>query len=123
MVLPDRAVALALLALTPLQAAATPEAAPASELETPDPDGDIVVVATRLRGEVETAVPPVITLSEDDIAAYGAGSLQPLPAALAPQKGPGRGRSDGAPPGLPHLSLIPIRPAPPIDTCGHLGDP
>lgn len=117
MVLPDRAVALALLALTPLQAAATPDAAPASELETPDPDGDIVVVATRARGEVETAVPPVITLSEDDIAAYGAGSLQSLLAALAPQTGSGRGRSDGAPAvllnGLRIASFREIRSIPP----------
>jgi len=46
---------------------------------------------------VETAAPPIMTLTEDDIAAYGAGSLQGLLAALAPQTGSGRGRGDGAP--------------------------
>lgn len=67
-----------------------------SETEPAEPD-DIVVVATRIRGQVETAAPPIVTLTEDDIAAYGAGSLQGLLAALAPQTGSGRGRGDGAP--------------------------
>lgn len=114
MVLPDRAAAMALLALTPLPAAAASTAAPAPppaapalqepaapETETASgttgPDGDIVVVATRVRGQVETAVPPIISLGEEDIAAYGAGSLQSLLAALAPQTGTGRGRGDGSP--------------------------
>ncbi|WP_298195285.1 TonB-dependent receptor [Novosphingobium sp.] len=141
MVLPDRAAAMALLVLTPLPAAAAPQTAapPAAELptaepptaeqnaapapaaapepETSDPDGDIVVVATRVRGEVETAVPPIITLSEDDIAAYGAGSLQSLLTALAPQTGSGRGRGDGAPSvllnGLRIASFREIRSIPP----------
>jgi outer membrane receptor protein involved in Fe transport len=132
MVLPDRAAAMALLALTPLPAAAA--AAPASAPAAPaqqepavptaepatdatDPDGDIVVVATRIRGEVETAVPPIISLSEDDIAAYGAGSLQSLLAALAPQTGSGRGRGDGSPSvllnGLRIASFREIRSIPP----------
>ncbi len=123
MVLPDRAAAMALLALTPLPAAAAPapqdSAASARQPETnvTDPDGDIVVVATRVRGEVETAVPPIVTLTEDDIAAYGAGSLQSLLAALAPQTGSGRGRGDGAPSvllnGLRIASFREIRSIPP----------
>ena len=111
MVLPHRATAVA-LALLPLPAMAAPgpqqDAAPvpaqnpdqtpaAPAADTSAPDGDIVVVATRVRGQVETAVPPIITLSEEDIAAYGAGSIQSLLAALAPQTGSGRGRGDGTP--------------------------
>lgn len=106
MALPQSSAALA-LALLPLPAfaAGEPQAAPApaapadapASSGTIDADGDIVVVATRVRGEVQTAVPPIVTLSEEDIAAYGAGSLQALLAALAPQTGSGRGRGDGTP--------------------------
>ncbi|MBX9885152.1 MAG: TonB-dependent receptor, partial [Novosphingobium sp.] len=126
---------MALLALTPLPVAAVPaplsaavSAAPPAQEEQAaaaqdpeagdaDPDGNIVVVATRVRGEVETTVPPIATLSEDDIAAYGAGSLQALLAALAPQTGSGRGRGDGAPSvllnGLRIASFREIRSIPP----------
>lgn len=106
MALPQSSAALA-LALLPLPAlaAAGPQEAPAPPVEadapgtsgTVDADGDIVVVATRVHGQVETAVPPIVTLSEEDIAAYGAGSIQSLLAALAPQTGSGRGRGDGTP--------------------------
>lgn len=135
MVLPERAAALALLALTPLPATAAPAevrdeapaAAPAdpssaptppdSPADMPDPDGDIVVVATRVQGAVETSAPPIVTLSEDDIAAYGASSLQSLLAALAPQTGSGRGRGDGTPSvllnGLRIASFREIRSIPP----------
>lgn len=87
-----------------------------SEPEPAEPD-DIVVVATRIRGQVETAAPPIVTLTEDDIAAYGAGSLQGLLAALAPQTGSGRGRGEGAPAillnGLRIASFREIRSLPP----------
>ncbi len=53
---------------------------------------EIVVTAGRLRGEVETDVPPVLELNEGEIAAVGAGSLEDLIAQLAPQVGSGRGR-------------------------------
>lgn len=62
-----------------------------------DVDGDILVVATRLKGQVSAAQPPLVTLDEEAIASYGAGSIQELLAALAPQTGSGRGRGDGAP--------------------------
>lgn len=58
---------------------------------------DIVVVADRIRGGVETAVPPVEELGEADIAAVGASSLTDLLAAVAPQTGSGRGRGGGQP--------------------------
>lgn len=130
--LPHRVTAVA-LALMPCPAlAAAGPAAPAAEApeqagppatalpdaaEEPATDGDIVVVATRIRGEVDTAAPPIITLGEEDIAAYGAGSLQSLLAALAPQTGSGRGRGDGAPSvllnGLRIASFREIRSIPP----------
>jgi iron complex outermembrane receptor protein len=47
-------------------------------------------------GQVEAAQPPLVTLSEADIAAYGTASIAELLAAVAPQTGTGRGRG-GAP--------------------------
>ena len=122
--LPTLALALALtplptsaLAATEPQTASQPQAESSAVPDSTDPEGDIVVVATRIRGEVETAAPPIVTLTEDDIAAYGAGSLQALLAALAPQTGTGRGRGDGAPSvllnGLRIASFREIRSIPP----------
>lgn len=62
-----------------------------------DDAGEILVVATRIRGQVSSVQPPIVTLDEEAIASYGAGSIQELLAALAPQTGSGRGRGDGAP--------------------------
>ncbi len=62
-----------------------------------DDEGSILVLATRLRGQVTASQPPIITLDEEDVASYGAGSIQELLAALAPQTGSGRGRGDGGP--------------------------
>lgn len=59
--------------------------------------GDIVVTAERIRGAVDTDVPPVEELTEADIAAVGAGSLTDLLAAVAPQTNSGRGRGGGQP--------------------------
>ncbi|MBL0925121.1 MAG: TonB-dependent receptor, partial [Sphingomonadaceae bacterium] len=59
--------------------------------------GDIVVVAERIRGAVNTDVPPVGELNEADIAAVGAGSVTDLLAAVAPQTNSGRGRGGGQP--------------------------
>jgi iron complex outermembrane recepter protein len=59
---------------------------------------DIVVVAERLRGSVETKIPPVQVLNADDITAYGASSASELLAAISPQTGSGRGRGGGGPP-------------------------
>jgi iron complex outermembrane receptor protein len=59
-------------------------------------NNEIVVIGTRLMGQVEAAQPPLVTLSEADIAAYGTASLAELLAAVAPQTGTGRGRG-GAP--------------------------
>ncbi|MBB4615327.1 TonB-dependent receptor [Novosphingobium taihuense] len=63
-------------------------------LATPD---QILVVATRIKGQVDTAQPPIAVLDEEAIASYGAGSLQDLLAALSPQTSSGRGRGSGGP--------------------------
>src|SRR6185369_17116126 len=68
----------------------TAEAAPA------EPD-QILVVATRIRGSVESEQPPVATFDEADVEALGAGSLADLLTAIAPQTGSGRGRGEGRP--------------------------
>ncbi|MVZ97076.1 TonB-dependent receptor [Sphingorhabdus sp. IMCC26285] len=64
------------------------------ELDTSD---EIVVTAERIRGSVDTDVPPVEQLNEADIAAVGASSLTELVAAVAPQASSGRGRGGGQP--------------------------
>ena len=63
----------------------------AEPVET-NPSGEIVVTAERIRGSVDTDVPPVEELNEADIAAIGASSLTDLVAAVAPQANSGRGR-------------------------------
>lgn len=58
---------------------------------------DIIVVAERIKGAVDTDVPPVEELDEADIVAVGASSLADLVAAVSPQTGSGRGRGGGQP--------------------------
>jgi iron complex outermembrane recepter protein len=60
-------------------------------------EGEILVVATRLRGQVEVPQAPLLVLDEADIEAYGAESISDLLAQLAPQTGTGRGRGGGHP--------------------------
>ncbi len=69
----------------------TDEAAPQSDRD------QILVIATRLGGELDVPQLPVATLDEAEIAAYGAASIADLLAALAPQTGSGRGRGGGFP--------------------------
>ncbi|RKF19414.1 TonB-dependent receptor [Altericroceibacterium spongiae] len=59
---------------------------------------EIVVVAEKLRGQVDAPQPPILVLNEEDIAAYGTGSLAELMEVLAPQTGSGRGRGGGGMP-------------------------
>lgn len=68
-----------------------------ADAQTASNAGEIVVVAHRMKGEVETLQPPIATLDEAEIASYGVGSIQQLVAALVPQTGSGRGREGGAP--------------------------
>ncbi len=65
--------------------------------QTGQDDVDIVVTATRLRGQVDTEIPPILELDEEDIKAVGAGSIAELVETLAPQSGSARGRGDGQP--------------------------
>jgi len=58
---------------------------------------DIIVIAERYPGAVLAAQPPLVTLDQQDIAAYGAGSLAELLEAIAPQAGSGRGRGGDGP--------------------------
>ncbi len=58
---------------------------------------DIVVIAARLAGQIDTDIPPVLTLDEADITAYSAGSIAELLDAVSPQTGSGRGRGGGHP--------------------------
>ena len=70
------------------------------EIEEPvedDSSGEIIVTAQRIRGSVDTDVPPVEELNEADIASLGASSLTDLVAAVAPQANSGRGRGGGQP--------------------------
>ena len=61
-------------------------------------DGDeILVVATRIRGQVDAGVPPIMTLDPEDIATYGASSIGELLEAVSPQTSSGRGRGGGRP--------------------------
>ena len=61
------------------------------------PSREIIVTAERIRGSVDTDVPPVEQLNEADIASLGASSLTDILAAVAPQANSGRGRGGGMP--------------------------
>ncbi len=87
------------LALTACPAAAqtAPQAdLPRNDAEVPQ-NGEIVVVAERIKGQVDAPQPPVATYDEKEVAALGASSLTDVLARIAPQAGSGRGRSDGPP--------------------------
>jgi len=95
------AVALATVICMPALAQDAPTTAPDTD-QSAEPDqssgqAEIVVTAQRLRGSVDTDVPPVVELTEADVASYGADSLEDLIAQLAPQLGSGRGRGEGHP--------------------------
>lgn len=58
---------------------------------------EILVIAPRIRGQLDVPQQPVETFDEEDIAAYGADSIADLIEAISPQTGSGRGRGDGRP--------------------------
>jgi len=76
---------------------AAPAGAQTSNAEPEYADDEIVVIAERPRGAVVTEIPPVVELSETDIASYGASSVQDLIEGLSSQTGSGRGRGSGRP--------------------------
>ncbi|MEQ1509384.1 MAG: ABC transporter ATP-binding protein [Sphingopyxis sp.] len=73
-----------------------PDAEPAPAPAQPIGD-DIVVVAERLPGSVETDIPADEVLSADEIASYGAANLGDLIGQLAVRTRSGGGRGGGAP--------------------------
>ena len=80
----------------PAAQAPPPDTAPSEEDAAADPN-TIVVIGTRVAGQVETASPPIKELNEEEVASYGAGSFAELLDALAPETGSGRGRGGGRP--------------------------
>jgi iron complex outermembrane recepter protein len=72
-------------------------AVPDDEITSPTDSHDIVVIATRLAGQVDTPQPPLITLDAEDIASYGASSVTELIESLGTQTSSSRGRGDGFP--------------------------
>jgi hypothetical protein len=74
-----------------------PSAAAAQEQPQAEIPGEIVVIAERIKGQVDAPQPPVATYNEADIAALGASSITDLLARISTQTGSGRGRGDGAP--------------------------
>jgi len=60
-------------------------------------DEEIIVTAERIKGSVISETPPVAVLDEDDIASYGASSIQELLTAIGPQTGSSRGPASGPP--------------------------
>jgi hypothetical protein len=85
----------------PVQAQQPPAPPEDSEREDPDAapeDGEeIIVTGQRLRGAVDSDIPPEVQLDRRDIRALGAASLAELLTAIAPQTRSGRGRGDGGP--------------------------
>ncbi len=85
------------ISLLALLAVPTPVFAQETNATDNSKNSEIVVTATRIKGSVETDVPPIQEIDEKDIASYGASSLTDLVAAVAPQTGSGRGRGGGMP--------------------------
>jgi len=89
---------LVLLLVSPAAAAqSSPEPADGNDDPIPSVNSEIVVIASRLSGQVDAPQPPVATFDEADIASYGASSLADLLSAVSPQTGSGRGRGGGHP--------------------------
>lgn len=59
--------------------------------------GDVAVTAARPRGSVDSDIPPDLSLSAEEIQAYGAATIEELLAYLEPVTRSSRGRGDGQP--------------------------
>jgi len=86
----------------PAGAEAEAAAAAEDEGEGEGEDGEvtneeIVVTGTRLRGAVDTDIPPETTLTPAEIRSFGASNIGELLQALGPQVSSGRGRGGGFP--------------------------
>lgn len=86
------------LATVESETQATPPATQDAEPGDTERHGsEILVVAERIRGQVESPSPPIAVLDEKDIQALGATTLADVLTQLAPQTGSGRGRVSGPP--------------------------
>lgn len=95
-----------LLLATPALAQEAPATQPATATEdqdtSPASPNEIVVVAERLRGQVDAPQSPVATMDEAEIQAMGVSSIGDLLGRISPQTGSGRGRGGG---GMPVMLL------------------
>lgn len=73
------------------------EVGPKDDEELEVTGNEILVTAPRILGTIDVPQKPIEVLNEEDIASYGASSIEELIAALAPQTGSGRGRGGGRP--------------------------
>ncbi|MGZ9114778.1 MAG: TonB-dependent receptor, partial [Brevundimonas sp.] len=78
-------------------AAAPAAAAPASTGEEPYDLGTVVTSGSRQRGSVNSDIPPDVTLTAEQIQAYGASNIAELLTYLEPLTRSSRGRADGQP--------------------------
>ncbi|MGZ9113859.1 MAG: TonB-dependent receptor plug domain-containing protein, partial [Brevundimonas sp.] len=78
-------------------AAAPAAAAPASTGEEPYDLGTVVTSGARPRGSVNSDIPPDVTLTAEQIQAYGASNIAELLTYLEPLTRSSRGRADGQP--------------------------
>ncbi|WP_271439055.1 hypothetical protein [Pontixanthobacter luteolus] len=85
---------IALAICAPLSAQESAEGEPLPDASSGD---EILVIADRLRGQIESSQAPILELDEADIAAYGVSSIEDLLAAIEPQTGSSRGRGGGRP--------------------------
>ncbi|SFG03653.1 Outer membrane receptor proteins, mostly Fe transport [Novosphingobium sp. CF614] len=58
---------------------------------------EILVLAPRIRGQLNVPQQPIEVFTEEDISAYGVNSIEELLDAISPQTASGRGRGDGRP--------------------------
>ncbi|HEX4848806.1 MAG TPA: TonB-dependent receptor plug domain-containing protein [Novosphingobium sp.] len=72
--------------------AAEAEQTPEEKLEETAAPGEILVVASRLRGQIEAPQAPIASFDEDEIQALGATSVADLLTKVSPQTSSGRGR-------------------------------
>ena len=89
----------ALLAV-PALAQGVPAPALQAEAEAPEVDEagtEILVVAERVKGQVDAPQAPIATFDETEIGALGASSLTDVLSRISPQTGSGRGRGGGMP--------------------------
>lgn len=91
---------IAALAASPVLAQDQSAAAPPAEEDLRSQPNEILVVAERIRGQVDAPQPPVAVYDETAVAALGASSINDVLAAIAPQTGSGRGRGGGGHPAM-----------------------